>query len=250
MEKENNYNLPFSEYLENSYNHGKFVGVITKSQYALQTGYVIHEDMSYDLITKTRPDLEVDEWGNAINNDEAYINSNIMFWGYPGYFLLELPKVEMLSPKQFECLKGVLSDLVKYNNKIDEQGYGEKYKIDVYGTGNIKIEYKDYAKNVNELITELENYVQEPTKIKEEVIIGRNLDDIKVDTISFESTKAILKKESEKVSTVTNWNAVDWDHDFPTFNNNNDDNVDVQAVLDSTPQPEVEFDEEEKGTVK
>ena len=88
MENYNEYATPFSEYLKNG--REKFSCVITKSQYTIEIGKIYtHEGMVKDLIQKTRPDIEIDNWGNALNENESYINSNIIIVGYPGYTLIE-----------------------------------------------------------------------------------------------------------------------------------------------------------------
>ena len=110
---ENNYSLPFENYIENANKYGKFAMVITKSQYAIEVNKLTHEEMAADLIKKTRPDIKIDVWGNALNPEESYDNGNILILGYPNYVLIELPKEEMLSNEQFKCLKNILLDIKK-----------------------------------------------------------------------------------------------------------------------------------------
>ena len=86
------YSKTFSEYMKKPY--GKFAIVITKNQYAAEFDGPVHEWMVCDLIKKTRPDIETDSWGNAINKEESYENGNIIVLGYPGYLSIELPRKE------------------------------------------------------------------------------------------------------------------------------------------------------------
>ena len=170
MEKNFNYKHSFKEYLNE--HREKFVSVITKSQFAMLTGFLTHDEMSRILINTTRPDIKTDGWGNALDDNQRYTNGNIIMCGYPGYVQVELPHVEMLSKEQYECLKEKIEDVRRYNQKIDEQGYGDKYELMVYGVGNIHIDWKDYKDEVDSLLEELSKYVKEPDNIPKEVIVG------------------------------------------------------------------------------
>lgn len=164
------YSLPFGKYLE--IDDGKFAIVITKSQYAIEVGGFTHEAMIADLIKKTRPDIKIDNWGNAIKKEEAYENGNIIIAGYPKYVQVELPKLELLSNNQFEYLKDILYEIKKYNDNNHIRGYGRDYKLMCYGFGNIKVENDYYEDRINELINLLSNYISNDVNIPNEVIIG------------------------------------------------------------------------------
>lgn len=173
--EENMYELPFSEYIKYANAYNKFAMVITKSQYAIEVNHLTHEEMIADLMKKTRPDIETDNWGNALNPSECYNNGNVVVAGYPNYVLVELPREEMLSNEQFECLKNILLEIKKYNDNNKEKGYGINYVLNVYGVGNINIEYADYQNKIDELLNQLSRYVSDNVDIPEEVIIGTPL---------------------------------------------------------------------------
>lgn len=173
--EENMYEIPFSDYIEHANSYNKFAIVITKSQYAIEVNGLTHEEMIADLIKKTRPDIKTDGWGNALNPDETYNNGNIVIAGYENYVLVELPRKEMLSNEQFECLKNIFYEVKKYNDSNKEKGYGINYQLDVYGVGNIDIEYADYQDKIDELINKLGNYVSDDIIIPDKEIIGTSL---------------------------------------------------------------------------
>lgn len=170
----NNYSLPFSDYMKNA--RGKFAIVITKSQYAIVVDGFTHEGMVADLIKKTRPDIEIDVWGNALNPSESYLNGNVAIVGYPEFVQLELPNSEYLSFEQFECIKNILLDIKKYNDNNHERGYGRDYELMVFSNeyynqlANIETDY--YQNKIDELIRQLEKCVSNEVKIPNEVIIG------------------------------------------------------------------------------
>ena len=172
---DNTYSLPFSEYIKNAKEYNKFAIAITKCQYAMEVNRLTHDEMVSDLIKKIRPDIKTDSWGNALNPDESFNNSNIVIVGYPNYVLVELPKNELLSNEQFDCLKNILYEVKKYNEGNKERGYGINYELNVYGVGNIAIEFADYQNNVSELIDKLKCYVTDDIVLPDEEIIGVSL---------------------------------------------------------------------------
>lgn len=170
---EGDFSLPFNEYINRSTNYNKFVAVITKNQYAIEVNGFTHEAMTSDLIKRTRPDIKVDVWGNALNPDEAYSNGNIIIAGYPYYILIELPKKTLLSVQQFECLKDVLLDVQAFNKVNKERGYGRDFKLECIGSELIKIDTDNsYESRIDELIGYLSNFVIENVEHSDEVIIG------------------------------------------------------------------------------
>lgn len=167
------YNRSFEQYYDNCKKYGKFAAVLTKQQFAMETNIHTHEDGTKDLIEKTRPDIEIDVWGNAVNEDEKYTNSYAVILGYPGYVQIELPEKEMLSPDQFRVLKEEVLEPIKINNsKVDECGFGEKTELVVFCNGVVKIHFENFTDKIEELISMLEPLVQKPQTIKDEVIIG------------------------------------------------------------------------------
>ncbi len=228
MEDKEEYNLSFDEHIK--HNRGKYVIVVTKSQYAIRRDeerrIATHNDLIHTLITKTRPDLEVDYWGNALNSNERYTDSNIIIYGKPHYFQMELPKKELLSPKQFEELEKMLNTLKNENKKIDEKGYGTKYEVKVFGSDLINIDSKkDYDDEIDTLIDNLKGYVKEPKDIKEEVIIGKPLVPLEK---SKKETGEILAGEM-----VTSWvnNNLDWDNDFPVYTEDEHKKLGYSAIM-------------------
>ena len=195
MEEEiENNSRTFKDYLEKD-NREKYAIVITKSQYAIKQRFIAHEDMVKYLINKTRPDIETDEWGNSINGSEVYNDSNIVMVGYRNYALIEIPRREMLSPEQFNCLKEILLEIKKYNEKIDKQGYGEKFELNVYGNYDLKLDYDNYQDKVDELIEKLSVFVKEPSFISPEVIIGKPLISNKKSEIASSKTQEEIDGE-------------------------------------------------------
>ena len=229
MEEQISYRLPFEEYLKQPRKYGKFVGAITKSQYALLTNYLTHDDMVKELKKKIRPDVLTDGWGNAINDNENFMNSNVLFCGYEGYFQMELPMVDMLSQEQFDYVKNILNGLKEFNKKIDEQGYGTKYEINVFGVGNVQVEWENYDGKIDELLDKLKCYVKKPENIEKETIIGKPL--IRDNKVNEEKTEEILLMES-----LPNYDSIDWDNDFPVNKDvkNEWDNFDWTTIY--TPQ--------------
>ena len=175
-EQKSNYSLPFEDYLQNP--SGKFAAVITKSQYAIETGGLTHEGMVADLIKKTRPDLEIDSWGNALKPSEAYDISNVILLGYPYFLLVELPQRDYLSPEQFEQLKNILLMVKKYNDDNHKRGNGRDYELMIYDTDFITLEPGDYQNDIDGLIAQLENYVRTDVIRNKEEIIGIPLKEI------------------------------------------------------------------------
>lgn len=166
-----NYAKPFSEYLEER--SRKCVCFITKSQYIIKTSYyTIHEEMISDLIKQIRPDIQVDFFGNPINGSEPFNNSNIIITGYPGYLSVMLPQTELFSTEQFDSLKQVLLDVKKYNSNRSIR----PYELYVSGNGSIKVKWKDYENDIDELIENLSKYISNNVKISKEIILGESFD--------------------------------------------------------------------------
>ena len=169
-EKEFNYSYPFHDYINSP--EGKFVAVVTKSQYAIEIGGFTHEYMLVDLIRKTRPNLEIDCWGNALNPNDSYNNSNAVIYGYPYYVLIDLPKAELLSKNQFECLEKFLLDIKQFNDEAQRRGFGRKYELEIVGSNVVKIETDFYQDKISFLVDQLSHYVSDYVLLLDEVIIG------------------------------------------------------------------------------
>lgn len=165
---ENDYSMPFSKCLNQK--RSKYLIVITKLQYATFFGGTIHEYMYTDLVRKIRPDIEIDEWGNPANPSEGFNNEYIVINGYPDALFVELPKEDMLSPEQFEKLKGILLELKEY---IKAAKSNANYELYVNDGSKIKlVEYCYTGNDIDALIEKISTYVQEPSMVHEEVIIG------------------------------------------------------------------------------
>ena len=167
----NDYIIPFSQYIKNM--QGKYAIAITKIQYAMIIGGLTHEGMAAKLMKSIRPDIKMDDWGNAINPLESYNNGNIMILGYPYYMQIELPHMELLSHEQFEKLKSILLEIKNYNDSNIK--FGKKFGLLVIGGYLMRIETKEYQDNIDDLINELSFYVQENEFIPNEVIIGEKI---------------------------------------------------------------------------
>ena len=170
---DNNYSLPFSEYLKTL--NGKYAIAITKRQYAIIVGGLIHEGMVVNLIKMTRPDIQIDDWGNPLNLNESYMNGNIMILGGTNYMQIELPQKELLSIEQFEKLKEILLEIKEYNESICKEKNGNPFEVYVFGIGLINISYNIDNGSIDELINILSNYTMDNLPIKDEVIIGEEI---------------------------------------------------------------------------
>ena len=166
----NNYAMPFSDYLADM--HGKFAIAITKRQYAIIVDYFPHEFIVVDLIKKTRPDIAIDSWGNALDPGESYNNGNLVLLGYPNYVLIRLPQAELLSHDQFECIKNILLEIKSLNEKSSIMHYGQLFEVHIDSSPLMDIESARYEKRIDELIQKLSTYVQDNVRLSEEVIIG------------------------------------------------------------------------------
>lgn len=171
----NNYSLSFKEYLNDA--KEKFAAIISKNQYAIDQGKLTHEGMLRDLISLTRPDIEMDSWGNAIDSNMKYVNGNIVLCGYPNYVQIELPEKEMFSEEQFDCLKEILLDIKNKNEELEE-----KYKLVVFGAGIIPLDGDDYANRIDYLIEFLSQYISDNYIVPDEQIIGEKLDDRRIES--------------------------------------------------------------------
>ena len=159
----------FSDYLNNP--EGKYVIAITKSQYIFKADIVgeDHAVMAADIIRKIRPDLEIDGWGNSLNNQEDFREHNILIFGYPKYSYISLPEKEMLSPEQYKELEQILLNIKDYNEKKPYNRWG----LDVDAPITSNIESGNYETNIDNLLMSLEDYITEDYKITQEKFIGK-----------------------------------------------------------------------------
>ena len=151
MKKENIYTTSFSDYLKEK--NGKFVAFISSNQYAIEIEKDFsHEGMRNDLVKKTRPNIKLDNWGNAIDPNDDYRNDTIVLLGSPSEVWIEFPLKQMLNIEQYKCLCDILTNIDSYNKESSS-----KYAIHAYGFGMIEIEAKDYTNSIKELINRLTN---------------------------------------------------------------------------------------------
>ena len=167
----NEYALHFSDYLKQ--NRGKFVGIISPNQYAMEVDKnLAHEGMVSDLIKKTRPNLQMDTWGNALDPDNDYRNDTIVVLGYPGYMQIELPLKQMLNSNQYKYLYDILKAVKKFNSEQMENA-DNKYEVLAFGFGVVEVEAKYYKDDLDDLINKLIPFVSDNNNcVIDEVIIG------------------------------------------------------------------------------
>lgn len=175
MENNYDYTTHFSNYLKE--NKGKFVAVITPRQYAIEIDkHFSHEEMLSDLVSKIRPNMKMDEWGNALDSNEDYRNDTVTILGYPGYMQIEYPLRELITPQQYSYLRNILVAIREYNKHVDETT-GTKYEILAFGFGFVDLEAQYYKDNIDELINKIAPFVENNYFIGDEVIIGEPLEE-------------------------------------------------------------------------
>ncbi len=161
---------PFSDYIDNP--DGKYVVTITKSQYVFYADYGNdHALMAAELIRRIRPDIKIDEWGNAYNREEDFRYHNIFIFGYPNYSLVSIPEKEMLSIEQFKELEKILLN-IKEHNESKKNGVWELF---IDAPLNTNIESGNYENKIDELLDKLENYITDDYEKPNEVIIGKKI---------------------------------------------------------------------------
>ena len=166
----NKYETPLSEFLEG--NGNKYVLFISKKQYAIEidTSYA-HEYMTKDIAKKTRPNMQMDDFGNPIDPNNSHFNDTIVALGYrkPFYMQIQFPERDRITQEQFDCLKWVLEDAKKYHLEHPE----EEFKVFAFGNPNFELEPKDYQDNLDELLESVSKYITASTNMADEVIIGK-----------------------------------------------------------------------------
>ena len=178
---DNQYTTSFTDYLRK--NSGKFVAIISPQQYAIEIEKDFsHEGMLADLIKRTRPDMKMDSWGNALDPNNDFKNDTITVLGYPGYVQIELPLKQLLSFGQYKYLHDILNAIREYNKQTDKD-FGQKYDVLAFGFGLIDIEAKYYKDNISELINKIMPFVSDKPYQTHENIIGRELDNGKNDDV-------------------------------------------------------------------
>lgn len=161
---------PFSDYIDNP--DGKYVVTITKSQYVFYADFGNdHALMAAELIRRIRPDMKIDEWGNAYNREEDFRYHNILIFGYPNYSLVSIPEKEMLSIEQFKELEKILLN-IKEHNESKKNGVWELF---IDAPLNTNIESGNYENKIDELLDKLENYITDDYEKPNEVIIGKKI---------------------------------------------------------------------------
>lgn len=166
----------FSDYIANP--DGKFAIAITKKQYALNAHPShSHDSLAIELIKAIRPDLEIDSWGNAINQNEDFRGHNVIAYGYPHFLLINLPELELLSINQYEEIKRMLLDVREYNENIDKIGHGQKYELLISDSELIKIsgtKMPTTSDEIDSIIKQLEGFITDDYVETNEVIIGKS----------------------------------------------------------------------------
>lgn len=197
MENNYDYTTHFSDYLKE--NKGKFVAIISPNQYAIEINKDFsHEGMRSDLIRRTRPNMKMDNWGNAIDPNDDYRNDTIVLLGSPGEIWIEFPLREKLNTNQYNSLCDILNEINNFNRNTT----GQKYMVNAYGFGIIEIEAKDYQNNIPELINKLSGYVGESSHSNDEIIIGEKFKNVNIVANSVE--EIIDKMEKNIVDTNGN----------------------------------------------
>ncbi len=192
----NQYATNFTNYLNE--NKGNFVAIISPKQYAIEINKDFsHEGMRTDLRRKTRPNMKLDKWGNAINPNDDYRNDTIVLLGFPGEIWIEFPLIEMLNANQYKCLYDILNEI----NNFNQHTAGQKYMVTAYGFGIIEIEAKDYQDNILELIDMVAPYVAESSHNTDEVIIGQAFEVNKKEEFV---DRAIMQMENNTIDTEGN----------------------------------------------
>ena len=170
MQDNEDYSMPFSEYLRDPRGYGKFAIAITRSQYIILTGGVTHEGMAAKIIKSVRPDVETDDWGNAKDPNDSFENDNIIILGYPTDMDVNLPRNSLLTPEQLDKLESILMAVKDYNETSEN-----KYVVKVSPGRQIDIEWDEYQDKIDDLITLLREYVHDyDTSDSKEVIIGES----------------------------------------------------------------------------
>ncbi len=131
--------------------------------------------MLADLINKTRPDIKTDSFGNAINPNKSFINSNAVVLGYKGYVQIELPATQLLSFEQFCCLKNILLEFKKYNEKVHQDNNGYDYEVVVFGGEHFNIEPGNHENDIDDVIDKMKKCVSNEVEIPNEVILGTRI---------------------------------------------------------------------------
>ena len=199
IDEYNQYATSFTDYLKE--NKGKFVAIISPNQYAIEINKDFsHEGMRSDLIRRTRPNMKMDNWGNAIDPNDDYKNDTIVLLGSPGEIWIEFPLREKLNTNQYNSLCNILNEI----NNFNQNNTGQKYMVNAYGFGIIEIEAKDYQDNIPKLINKLSGYVGESSHSNDEVIIGEKFKNV---NIAANSVEEIIDK-MEKNIVDTNGNPI------------------------------------------
>lgn len=169
----NDPKAPFSEYVTSP--EGKFVITITKSQYVFKTSlYGDHVDMTVDLIKKIRPDLIIDDWGNAVNREEDFERRNVFLFGYPYYTTICIPRMEMLSPEQYIELETIINEIKNYNLKRKERNQSV-WELYIEFPESLGIKCENFENKEDEALDILRRYITEDYKKPNEVIIGKSI---------------------------------------------------------------------------
>ena len=167
------FNTPFSEYIKSP--DGKLVITITKCQYVFDAEPSgDHALMAVDLIRKIRPDLKIDDWGNAYNRDEDFREHNIFLFGYRNFSLVSLPKSEMLSVEQYNKLEEILLNIKEYNER-QSKSYRSIWELFIDAPENSGIKSGNYETRIDELLEDLKNYITDDYVKPNEEIIGTSL---------------------------------------------------------------------------
>lgn len=168
----NQYATSFADYLNK--NNGKVVAIVSPNQYAVEIDkYVSHEDMILDLVRRTRPNMKMDNWGNAIDPNDDYRNDTVLILGHPGYIQIELPLREKLNYNQYNCLCNILTAIQDMNISIDKTGIGKKYELLVFGFGMLEVAPRNYQDEIPSLINQLKAFATDIPYHIDETIIGQ-----------------------------------------------------------------------------
>ena len=196
--------LDYLDYMEKPGGNKKFVIVVSRNQYAIEIdNSITHDNMYADLVSNIRPDVRIDNHGNAINEEEKFTNDMAIILGEPGYISFQLPD-NGLTEEQFKCIKEILGYINNYNRNAKLEGNNKNFIVFAYSNSNNLIKAADYQDNIEDLIAKMKENIDDNIEIKPEVIIGKEFE--KVKQKNYESYADYLLTQMEEGKIDTNGN--------------------------------------------
>lgn len=182
---DNKYATDFSSILES--NCEKFLIFISRKQYAVICGNDRHSEMCKKLVTKTRPNMKINDNGDPINPDDSFYNDTIVLLGYrqPLYLEIEFPIIGKITREQFICLKEVLDALKKHRLKHQTDS---DYNV-IVNSPTFGITFEDFKNKIDELVEKCSKNIDESLALTNEIIIGKE----------FKQTKSLAEIEIDEL---------------------------------------------------